>query len=161
MDTLGIEPRAFRMRSGCDTTTPCALCLKLQTKTPIDLYPKTQLGLLCSRWAQNCKTLQTELFSLFRPDLGAKAKNQKQKQTVGANENSDKKPGRPLDRPTDRPSDPPPAKLVMSSVTVSVAWRPICLHVRRFASCQKLTAERFKPKFMTLPPILWPNKAAP
>ena len=26
MDTLGIEPRAFRMRSGCDTTTPCARC---------------------------------------------------------------------------------------------------------------------------------------
>ena len=25
MDTLGIEPRAFRMRTGCDTTTPCAL----------------------------------------------------------------------------------------------------------------------------------------
>ena len=25
LDTLGIEPRAFRMRSGCDTTTPCAL----------------------------------------------------------------------------------------------------------------------------------------
>ena len=25
MDTLGIEPRAFRMRSGCDTTTACAL----------------------------------------------------------------------------------------------------------------------------------------
>ena len=25
MDTLGFEPRAFRMRSGCDTTTPCAL----------------------------------------------------------------------------------------------------------------------------------------
>ena len=24
MDTLGFEPRAFRMRSGCDTTTPCA-----------------------------------------------------------------------------------------------------------------------------------------
>ena len=24
MDTLEIEPRAFRMRSGCDTTTPCA-----------------------------------------------------------------------------------------------------------------------------------------
>ena len=24
LDTLGIEPRAFRMRSGCDTTTPCA-----------------------------------------------------------------------------------------------------------------------------------------
>ena len=25
MYTLGIEPRAFRMRGGCDTTTPCAL----------------------------------------------------------------------------------------------------------------------------------------
>ncbi len=23
MDALGIEPRAFRMQSGCDTTTPC------------------------------------------------------------------------------------------------------------------------------------------
>ena len=23
MDTLGFEPRAFRMRSGCDATTPC------------------------------------------------------------------------------------------------------------------------------------------
>ena len=28
MDTLGFEPRAFRMRSGCDTTTPCAhICM--------------------------------------------------------------------------------------------------------------------------------------
>ena len=27
LDTLGIEPRAFRMRSGCDTSTPCALCM--------------------------------------------------------------------------------------------------------------------------------------
>ena len=25
MDTLGFEPGAFRMRTGCDTTTPCAL----------------------------------------------------------------------------------------------------------------------------------------
>ena len=25
VDTLGFEPRAFRMRSGCDITTPCAL----------------------------------------------------------------------------------------------------------------------------------------
>ena len=24
VDTLGFEARAFRMRSGCDTTTPCA-----------------------------------------------------------------------------------------------------------------------------------------
>ena len=26
MVTLGFEPRAFCMRSGCDTTTSCALC---------------------------------------------------------------------------------------------------------------------------------------
>ena len=32
MDTLGIEPRAFRMRSGCDTTTPCAPCRILLDK---------------------------------------------------------------------------------------------------------------------------------
>ena len=29
MDTLGFEPRAFRMRSGFDTTTRCALELML------------------------------------------------------------------------------------------------------------------------------------
>ena len=28
MDTLGSERRAFRMRSGCDTTTPCAPAIK-------------------------------------------------------------------------------------------------------------------------------------
>ena len=33
MDTLGFEPRAFRMRSGCDTTTPCAR-LRLSTRSP-------------------------------------------------------------------------------------------------------------------------------
>ena len=27
LDTLGIEPRASRMLSGCDTTTPCARVL--------------------------------------------------------------------------------------------------------------------------------------
>ena len=27
MDTLGIEPRASRMLSGCDTTTPTALMI--------------------------------------------------------------------------------------------------------------------------------------
>jgi hypothetical protein len=33
MDTLGIEPRASRMLSGCDTTTPCAL----ETRTPCNI----------------------------------------------------------------------------------------------------------------------------
>ena len=33
VDTLGIEPRAFRMRSGCDTTTPCALRMCNVTST--------------------------------------------------------------------------------------------------------------------------------
>ena len=32
MDTLGIEPKAFRMRSGCDTTTPCARLTRLRAK---------------------------------------------------------------------------------------------------------------------------------
>ena len=31
MDTLGFEPRAFRMRSGCDTTTPCAQMLNAKS----------------------------------------------------------------------------------------------------------------------------------
>ena len=31
MDTLGFEPRAFRMRSGCDTTTPCAQMMNLKS----------------------------------------------------------------------------------------------------------------------------------
>ena len=35
MDTLGFEPRAFRMRSGCDTTTPCArACCTPAVPTP-------------------------------------------------------------------------------------------------------------------------------
>lgn len=33
MDTLGIESRAFHMRSGCDTTTPCAPCNKVELLT--------------------------------------------------------------------------------------------------------------------------------
>ena len=45
VDTLGIEPRASRMLSGCDTTTPCAhllaladvSCLRLLT-TPIRFW---------------------------------------------------------------------------------------------------------------------------
>ena len=32
MDPLGFEPRAFRMRSGCDTTTPCARTQKQTTR---------------------------------------------------------------------------------------------------------------------------------
>ena len=32
MDTLGFEPRAFRMQSGCDATTPCALMLYVQAR---------------------------------------------------------------------------------------------------------------------------------
>ena len=33
VDTLGFEPRAFRMRSGCDTTTPCALEVFARART--------------------------------------------------------------------------------------------------------------------------------
>ena len=31
LDTLGFEPRAFHMRSGCDATTPCALNMMLNS----------------------------------------------------------------------------------------------------------------------------------
>ena len=50
MDTLGIEPRAFRMRSGCDTTTPCApvgiQCHFVVSagQEPVLLVPGTILG---------------------------------------------------------------------------------------------------------------------
>ena len=37
MDTLGIEPRASRMLSGCDTTTPCA---RLQKKHVPNIAPR-------------------------------------------------------------------------------------------------------------------------
>ena len=37
MDTLGFEPRAFRMRSGCDTTTPCALEHRFISEISIDV----------------------------------------------------------------------------------------------------------------------------
>ena len=49
MDTLGFEPRAFRMRSGCDTTTPCAQCCKAYAA----LYPSI---LLMHSHAKACVT---------------------------------------------------------------------------------------------------------
>ena len=39
LDTLGIEPRAFRMRSGCDTTTPCARWRHIWTSCQADARP--------------------------------------------------------------------------------------------------------------------------
>ena len=50
MDTLGIEPRAFRMRSGCDTTTPCARACC----TPHNANP----GYSSVGRASDCRTLQ-------------------------------------------------------------------------------------------------------
>ena len=38
MDTLGFEPRAFRMRSGCDTTTPCAFTDTVYLHMNLDHY---------------------------------------------------------------------------------------------------------------------------
>ena len=52
MDTLGIEPRASRMLSGCDTTTPSALAVTQHTQ---DLQTKDAGNtehLVCARqWA--------------------------------------------------------------------------------------------------------------
>ena len=46
MDTLGIEPRASRMLSGCDTTTPCALEERASSS-----HPKPEVGPPASRGA--------------------------------------------------------------------------------------------------------------
>ena len=46
MDTLGIEPRAFRMRSGCDTTTPCALEALVPADMSVMSFEMQQVGWL-------------------------------------------------------------------------------------------------------------------
>ncbi len=51
MDTLGFEPRAFRMRSGCDTTTPCALYSTASGVSWCLLWPSRVLG-ACGGGAQ-------------------------------------------------------------------------------------------------------------
>ena len=52
MDTLGIEPRASRMLSGCDTTTPRALAVTQHTQDsqPKDAGNTEQLVCAC-QWA--------------------------------------------------------------------------------------------------------------
>ena len=49
LDTLGIEPRASRMLSGCDTTTPCAhgICCNrdILRITPISVGPAASVVL--------------------------------------------------------------------------------------------------------------------
>ena len=54
LDTLGIEPRAFRMQSGCDTTTPCAqlpcmLARHLSGACPLLALAAAALGLQLSQ----------------------------------------------------------------------------------------------------------------
>ena len=55
MDTLGIEPRASRMLSGCDTTTPCARLLskscrcQLQSQNYVPICGQLVSRLLCTK----------------------------------------------------------------------------------------------------------------
>ena len=59
MDTLGFEPRAFHMRSGCDTTTPCAL-EKKRRKTPVfALLCYSRLGSSDRHWGVPIHVLAT------------------------------------------------------------------------------------------------------
>ena len=59
MDTLGFEPRAFRMRSGWDTTTPCAL-EKKRRKTPVfALLCYSRLGSSDRHWGVPIHVLAT------------------------------------------------------------------------------------------------------
>ena len=69
MDTLRIEPRAFRMRSGCDTTTPCTLDrFKQITHTHTQLLPllrhRVVLGAVEFRTTPRCLgPVRAHLFS--------------------------------------------------------------------------------------------------
>ena len=40
MDTLGFEPRASRMLSGCDTATPCAQCEAIEDRFVSMRHPR-------------------------------------------------------------------------------------------------------------------------
>ena len=73
MDTLGFEPRAFRMRSGCDTTTPCAPCSIAQQRGISRCWnekpARDQAELKRSRPAAGTKKLPT-LFAAAIAQLG-------------------------------------------------------------------------------------------
>ena len=58
MDTLGIEPRASRMLSGCDTTTPCALCRIHLLHMAYEFIPRT---IECTGHYK-CRCLLQEMF---------------------------------------------------------------------------------------------------
>ena len=48
VDTLGLEPRASRMLSGCDTTTPCAHeCTRTHGHAPNPAQPHASSNVLC------------------------------------------------------------------------------------------------------------------
>ena len=53
MDTLGFEPRAFRMRSGCDTTTPCAHLLTLGRRSAAILKPNWHILMVLGTFSGN------------------------------------------------------------------------------------------------------------
>ena len=45
LDTLGFEPRAFRTRSGCDATTPCALLEMVKSCASMAMTPGFHAGM--------------------------------------------------------------------------------------------------------------------
>ena len=59
MDTLGFEPRAFRMRSGCDTTTPRALEKKRRKTLVFALLCYSRLGSSDRHWGVPIHVLAT------------------------------------------------------------------------------------------------------
>ena len=44
MDTLGFEPKAFRIRSGCATTPPCALATTAPVSITLHMVCKNDLS---------------------------------------------------------------------------------------------------------------------
>ena len=73
LDTLGFEARAFRMRSGCDTTTPCALkwCANKCSCTHFGrrVVQRTTLGFepSSSRMGRGCDATTPSGFGFRRP----------------------------------------------------------------------------------------------
>ena len=63
MDTLGIEPRASRMLSGCDTTTPRALEEQGHDIQPSCLH---SLSAVLSSWRRGCKSATLHLLWVKR-----------------------------------------------------------------------------------------------
>ena len=120
MDTLGFEPRAFRMRSGCDTTTPCAPCSIAQLggcishRSPSDRASRA-LGMELTKQYQN------------DPDVQCKNRN-----AAGCDGSRDSSVGRASDRRSEGPRFDPGSRHIFYLGGGSAACVVACRSARCF-----------------------------